>query len=301
MIEQVSPYTITQDLVGDCSFVSSLCVAAQYERMFRRKLVTGIVYPQDRSGNPLFNPSGKYVVRLHVNGVPRRIVVDDRLPMSKRGHLLCARSNNHSEMWVSIIEKAFLKLCGSYAFPGSNSCKDLYALTGWMPELLRATDSSFDPDRQWQRISGGMGNGDCLCTAATPELSKEEEERWGLVETHAYAVLETREVMAGGQRYRMVKMKNPWGRKRWKGKYSEGDTSNWTPALKRALQFDQTQAMQFDNGIFWIDWESMLQHFPSVYLSWNPQLLVHRAVRHGSWPIAAPGPRLDQYQVGQNP
>ena len=33
------------------------------------------------------------------------------------------------------------------------------------------------------------------------------------------------------------------------GNYSEKDQRNWTPELKKALHFDQTRAMQSDNGM----------------------------------------------------
>ena len=32
------------------------------------------------------------------------------------------------------------------------------------------------------------------------------------------------------------------------GNFSESDRSNWTPELKRILNFDQTRAMSVDNG-----------------------------------------------------
>ena len=37
-----------QELVTDCSFVSSLCIAAAYERKFKRQLITNIIFPQNR-------------------------------------------------------------------------------------------------------------------------------------------------------------------------------------------------------------------------------------------------------------
>jgi len=52
-------------------------------------------------------------------------VVDDYLPVSKVGTLMCTFSTNKNELWPSIIEKAYMKLMGGYDFPGSNSGIDL--------------------------------------------------------------------------------------------------------------------------------------------------------------------------------
>ena len=39
-----------------------------------------------------------------------QIEIDDRLPVSHSGELLCSHSSNRDEFWVSLIEKAYMKV-----------------------------------------------------------------------------------------------------------------------------------------------------------------------------------------------
>ena len=68
MIVAVSALSITQTVISDCSFVSAISVAAHFERRFKKRLITGIIYPQNRAGQPICSMTGKYVVKLHLNG-----------------------------------------------------------------------------------------------------------------------------------------------------------------------------------------------------------------------------------------
>ncbi|TRZ03121.1 hypothetical protein DNTS_029902, partial [Danionella cerebrum] len=279
MIYTVSSFSIKQTVVSDCSFVASLAISAAYERRYNKKLITSIIFPQNRKGEPEYNPCGKYMVKLHINGVPRKVIIDDFLPVDRNGELLCSYSSNRNELWVSLIEKAYMKNI------------DLHALTGWVPEriAMHSDNQSFSKDDTFHR-------GDVLVTTATGVMTEEEGERWGLVPTHAYAVLDIREHK--GKRF--LQLKNPWSHLRWKGRYSERDEKNWTPDLLKYLNFDPKTAQKFDNGVFWIIWEDLCQYFDVIYLSWNPALFKESSCIHSSWDCKQ-GPVKDVYSLANNP
>uniref|UniRef100_A0A3Q3J2E1 Calpain catalytic domain-containing protein n=1 Tax=Monopterus albus TaxID=43700 RepID=A0A3Q3J2E1_MONAL len=298
MIMSVSSFSIKQTVVSDCSFVASLAISAAYERRYNKKLITSIIYPQNRRGEPEYNPCGKYMVKLHINGVPRKVIIDDFLPVDRNGELLCSYSSNRNELWVSLIEKAYMKVMGGYDFPGSNSNIDLHALTGWIPEriAMHSDNQSFSKDDTFRMLFQRFHRGDVLITTATGVMTEEEGERWGLVPTHAYAALDIREYKG----MRFLQLKNPWSHLRWKGRYSERDEKNWTPELLKYLNFDPKTAQKFDNGVFWITWEDLCQYYDVIYLSWNPALFKESSCIHSSWD-GKQGPVKDVYSLANNP
>ena len=86
---------------------------------------------------PQLSANGKYVIRLNFNGCQRKVIIDDRLPVSKTERTLhVVDRNNPGLLWPALLEKAYLKVRGGYDFLGSNSGTDLWMLVGWIPEQV---------------------------------------------------------------------------------------------------------------------------------------------------------------------
>ncbi|XP_035307190.1 calpain-7 isoform X2 [Cricetulus griseus] len=249
------------------------------------------VRPEDLTNNPtmIYTVSSFSI---------KQVIIDDQLPVDHKGELLCSYSNNKSELWVSLIEKAYMKVMGGYDFPGSNSNIDLHALTGWIPEriAMHSDSQTFSKDNSFRMLYQRFHKGDVLITASTGMMTEAEGEKWGLVPTHAYAVLDIREFKG----LRFIQLKNPWSHLRWKGRYSENDVKNWTPELQKYLNFDPRTAQKIDNGIFWISWDDLCQYYDVVYLSWNPALFKESTCIHSTWD-AKQGPVKDAYSLANNP
>jgi calpain-7 len=122
---------------------------------YQVRLISNNIFPQDANGKPIYNPAGKYIVKLFVNGTWRAVTVDDYFPRSKFDTWSGAYSGR-GKLWVNILEKAYLKLHGGYDFPGSNSSRDLYVLTGWLPQSYRMAKMTISKEDLWKKILYGM-------------------------------------------------------------------------------------------------------------------------------------------------
>ena len=52
-----------------------------------------------------------------------------------------------------------------------------------------------------------------------------------------------------------------------------------------------------DEGVFWIDYESLQHRFSFMFMNWKPRLFPILQKLHGCWKADASGPRDDSYVV----
>ena len=108
------------------------------------------IYPKNKDGTPMYNTSGKYAIRLYWLGAWRKVIVDDRLPMSTDGTPLLPTSPIGYELWPYLVTKGILKIAAqSYKelleFPEQGDFDVFYALKGWIPEKLPVIDNGSYP------------------------------------------------------------------------------------------------------------------------------------------------------------
>lgn len=148
---------ISQNCVTDCSVISALIACLLHHNRFGSKvgeishvlcyvaealakLGISTLHPQNDQGWPAHNPAGKYLARLHCNGIDRQVrallcasrgwlmtclqvgmkqrprlraeqltlltVFDDKLPVDERNDLLCATMQPSGSFWAALLEKA---------------------------------------------------------------------------------------------------------------------------------------------------------------------------------------------------
>lgn len=102
LFDGVDPDDIKQGSLGVCYYLSTISSLAEKETRVR----------------PLFpfhnKELGFYVVSLYVNGKPTNIVVDDFMPCFRGTNEPMFTKPNGKEIWVMVLEKAWVKNFGSY-------------------------------------------------------------------------------------------------------------------------------------------------------------------------------------------
>ena len=258
-----TPNDVVQGGVGSCWFISSLAALAE-----RPELLQNTMSPQT------YNPNGFHQVRLCIRGRWVVINIDDYLPCSLMKKLVFARSKRR-QFYVPLIEKALAKFNGSYeAIASGATVEGLQTLTGEPCEVIYlenarmslkgssknsvAVDSSpnSNPLMVWKKILLARQRG-YLMTALcyNDKINLIEFQVVGLFSRHIYSILDAREFEHNGKPVNLLKLRNPWGKKEWRGAWSI-NWPNWPTHIKEELAPSRSK-----DGSFWISFEHVLEYF----------------------------------------
>ncbi|KAI9194919.1 hypothetical protein LWI28_010135 [Acer negundo] len=280
----VNPSDVCQGRLGDCWFLSAVAVLTEVSRI-SEVIIT-----------PEYNEEGIYTVRFCIQGEWVPVVVDDWIPCESLGKPAFATSKKGNELWVSILEKAYAKLHGSYeALEGGLVQDALVDLTGGAGEEIDMRSSQAQIDlasgRLWSQLLRFKQEG-FLLGAGSPSGSDVHISSSGIVQGHAYSILQVREVDS----HKLVQIRNPWANEvEWNGPWSDS-SPEWTDRMKHKLK----HVPQSKDGIFWMSWQDFQIHFRSIYVCrvYPPEM---RYSVHGQWRGYSAGGCQDYASWNQNP
>ncbi|KAK0183648.1 hypothetical protein F5146DRAFT_1085661 [Armillaria mellea] len=244
MVLPIRPQDIVQQVVTDCSVCASLSVSLEHCRRFPLRSTSYLFYSSQ---------TGRCDVKVLLNGVRRRVFIDDKLPYHPSlSSLMCmtcrvqeGSDSPRSVIWPSLIEKAYMKLMGGYNFPGS-------IFGGWIPEQLDIQSSNFEREKTWSKLLEGFTRGDCVLTLGTGARPGIRWDSVDILSSHSYAVIDVEE----NDKERVLTVLDPW--------ISSDDDKQETRILR-------------------IPWSDVLVVFDGIYLSWDPQGWKNSLTFHGRW------------------
>ncbi|MBA0851502.1 hypothetical protein Goshw_020885 [Gossypium schwendimanii] len=279
-----NPSDVCQGRLGDCWFLSAVAVLTEVSQI-SEVIIT-----------PEYNEEGIYTVRFCIQGEWVPVVVDDWIPCESLGKPAFATSRKGNELWVSILEKAYAKLHGSYeALEGGLVQDALVDLTGGAGEEIdmRSPQAQIDlaSGRLWSQLLQFKREG-FLLGAGSPSGSDVHVSSSGIVQGHAYSLLQVREVDG----HKLVQIRNPWANEvEWNGPWSDS-SSEWTDRMRHKLK----HVPQSKDGIFWMSWQDFQIHFRSIYVCrvYPPEM---RYSVHGQWRGYSAGGCQDYNSWHQNP
>lgn len=256
---------VVQGVLGNCWFLGALSLATKSVRLSE---ILPFSAPEQ----------GLFVVRFYRNRTRVDVVVDDLVPCNAAtGEPLFAKNRNPREYWVSIIEKAAAKMCGSfYAMESGNESDALVDLTGGISFTLMLHEVEIPAEKLWQLLASYQEHGYLMGCA-----NNRTEEVMGIVPSHAYGVLGVFQVPFSGTTVLLVKVRNPWGEREWLGAWSDS-SPQWaqvSPQTKQMVGY----AGATDDGTFFMVIDDFVRLFDKIYLCKTVPPGWVTAVAKGEW------------------
>ena len=235
---------VKQGSLGDCYFLSSITALTEYSRLIVEKFRTNS-----------FNEIGYYETIFFIDGEWQIVFIDDYFPFDPRKNNFAFATPNGKELWAMLLEKAWAKINGGYSNAVGGIVSDpISALTGFPTEYLH--HNQYENDEVYKKIEEGDKEGTIMSSASKKDNSLEKK---GLIQCHAYTLIEAKKWES--RKIFLLKLRNPWGEKEWKGRWSD-NSPLWTAEYKRYFGAE----MKKNDGVFWIDIDDYVKNFDSTYI-----------------------------------
>ncbi|XP_066509206.1 calpain-2 catalytic subunit-like [Hoplias malabaricus] len=256
---------ICQGALGDCWLLAAIASLTLNEDVLARVVPSGQDFGSSYAGifHFQFWQYGEWV----------DVVIDDRLPV-KDGKLLFVHSEEGSEFWTALMEKAYAKVNGCYeALSGGSTSEGFEDFTGGIAESYELRKA---PSNMFQIIQKALEAGALLgCSIdITSAADSEAITRQKLVKGHAYSLTAATEVQYCGRLEKLVRMRNPWGQVEWTGAWSDG-SSEWN-----SVDPSERPNANAEDGEFWMSFSEFMQQYSRVEIcTLTPDAITSEAVR----------------------
>uniref|UniRef100_A0A8C2ZCJ4 Calpain catalytic domain-containing protein n=1 Tax=Cyclopterus lumpus TaxID=8103 RepID=A0A8C2ZCJ4_CYCLU len=249
-----SRFDFDQGIVGNCWFLAAI------SSLTFKKSLFGQVVALDQSFSDY---AGMFHFRFWRFGKWVDVVIDDHLP-TLNNQLLSVRSKIGNEFWAPLLEKAYAKVCGSYADMSaglpSEACKDFSGGLNKNYELQEAHSAGHDVEL-WNALSRATKCQSMICCGTPQKGLVNTVEETGIVDAHAYSVTEVTEVHYYGSKVKLVRLMNPWGKTEWNGKWSD-KSDLWI----RVSPEDREKCFDRNDGEFWMALEDFCYYFQILFI-----------------------------------
>ncbi|CDW79288.1 calpain family cysteine protease containing protein [Stylonychia lemnae] len=180
----------------------------------------------------------------------------DFIPINPQTNQPAFTQLSNNEYWPVILEKAWAKIHGCYENCSSGRTYETFSfLTGAPCQNIKHQD----PEYFWKFIKDSDQQLHIISAESFDEQSQIPNfDSKDIVSNHAYSVILVKEVVHNNKKLRLMKLRNPWGKKEWKGDWSKLD-QNWTPDL--AKQFGLKYLKE---GEFYMTTNDYFKYFAST-------------------------------------
>ena len=261
-VGDIEPNDIDQGQLGDCYFMCALACVSEFPDLIRGAFA------------PPQNPAlGVYRCLMCKNGWWQVVTIDDTLPINPATSLPVFAKNREepNELWVSLLEKAYAKLHGSFAaIKSGDPALAMADMVGGPYEKFKNRPEWEDKEKMFDYLAVCDEN-DYLMSLGTPGSDtsayatggaptaadvQETADRYkavGLCSGHAFSLIRVKRTKQG---HKLCMIRNPWGNDmEWNGDWSD-DSNLWTDDIKKEVGF-----YSGNDGTFWMSWDDVLKWF----------------------------------------